>query len=63
MPTIKVNDQEYDLNSLSDQAKAQLGNLQFVEAEIKRLQNQIVVLNTARSVYAQAFIAQLPKAS
>ena len=54
MPTIKIDDKEYDLNHLSDEAKAQLGMLQFVDAELQRLSAQTAVLQTARVAYAKA---------
>lgn len=54
MPTIKIDDKEYDLDQLSDEAKAQLQSLQFVDAEIQRLNAQAAVLQTARMVYANA---------
>ena len=54
MPTIKIDEKEYDLDTLSDEAKAQLGMLQFVDAELQRLQAQTAVLQTARVAYAKA---------
>ena len=40
MPTIKIDNKEYDVDSLSNEAKAQLGSIQFVDNEIARLQAQ-----------------------
>jgi len=37
MPMIKIDGKDYDVDSLSDAAKAQLQALQFVEAELVRL--------------------------
>lgn len=37
MPTIKIDDKDYDLDQLSEEAKAQLASLQFVDAELQRL--------------------------
>lgn len=54
MPTIKIDEKEYDLDQLSDEAKAQLASLQFVDAELIRLNAQAAVLQTARSAYSQA---------
>ncbi len=54
MPTIKIDDKEYDLDQLSDEAKAQLASLQFVDSELQRLNNQAAVLQTARASYAKA---------
>lgn len=47
MPNITIDNQDYDLNSLSSDAKAQLSSLQFVDAELARLTAQTAVLQTA----------------
>ena len=54
MPTIKIDDQEYDFDQLSDNAKAQLASLRFVDAELQRVSAQTAVLQTARMAYAKA---------
>ena len=54
MPTIKIDEKEYDLDQLSDEAKAQLMSLQFVDAELQRLNAQAAVLQTARAAYSKA---------
>lgn len=48
MPIIKIDDIDYDPDQLSDEAKAQLASLQFVDAELQRLNAQAAVLQTAR---------------
>jgi len=60
MPTIKIDDKDYDLDQLSNEAKAQLASLQFVDAELARLQGQAAALQTARMAYAEALQAALP---
>lgn len=60
MPHIKIDNKEYDLDTLSDESKAQLASLQFVEQELARLQSQAAVLQTARVSYAKALQASLP---
>ena len=60
MPTIKIDEKEYDLDQLSDDAKAQLASLQFVDAELQRLKAQTAVLQTARMAYSKALQAALP---
>ena len=59
--TITINDKEYNLDDLSDNAKAQLGSLQVTDQEITRLQQQLAIAQTARNAYAQALNAELPK--
>jgi len=60
MPSIKIDNKEYDLDTLSDECKAQLASLQFVEQELARLQAQAAVLQTARTAYAKALQDVLP---
>ena len=54
MPNITVDGKEYDLEDLSDNAKEQLGSLQFVQNEIKRLNAQAAVYKTAAAAYTAA---------
>ncbi len=60
MPTIKVDNNEYELESLSNEAKAQLGSIQFVDNEIARLQGQLAAMQTARNAYVKALSSLLP---
>ena len=60
MPTITIDNKSYDLDSLSNDAKAQLASLQFVDQELTRLQAQAAALQTARMAYAKALQAALP---
>lgn len=61
MPKIKIDDKDYDLDTLSAEAKAQIASLQFVDAELQRLNAQMAVLQTARIAYANALGDLLPK--
>ena len=60
MPTIKIDDKEYDLDTLSDEAKSQLASIQFVDSELARLQAKAAALQTARMAYSKALQAALP---
>ncbi len=60
MPIITIDNQDYDLDTLSVEANAQLQSLQFVDAELNRLQAQGAVLQTARMAYSKALQAALP---
>lgn len=60
MPTITIDNKSYDLDSLSNDAKAQLASLQFVDAELARLEAQAAAFQTARMAYAKALQAALP---
>ncbi len=63
MSSFSFDGQSYELSSLSEEARAQLVSLQFVEQEIARLQLQMAALQTARNAYASALKGQLPAAS
>ncbi|MEI6804124.1 MAG: DUF6447 family protein [Burkholderiales bacterium] len=54
MNTIRIDEKDYDLDTLSDEAKAQIQSIQFVDAELVRLQAQAAVLQTARAAYGKA---------
>lgn len=54
MPIINIDNKDYELDTLSEETKAQLASLQFVDAELQRLNAQTAVLQTARMAYAKA---------
>ncbi len=60
MPIIKIDNHDYDLDTLPEEAKKQLQMLQFVNAELARLQAQTAVLQTAHMAYSKALQAALP---
>ena len=61
MHMIKIDDKDYDLDTLSQEAKDQLGSLQFVDNELARLNAQVAVYSTARNAYSAALKELLPK--
>lgn len=54
MPTVTIDDTEYDIDSLSDDAKAQLESLQATDGKILQAQRDIAIFQTARNAYAAA---------
>ena len=60
MPNITIDDKEYDVTSLSDDAKNQLASIQFVDSELARLQAKAAALQTARMAYSKALQSALP---
>ena len=60
MEIITIDKKEYDFETLSDECKAQLASLQFVEQVLARLQAQSAVLQSARVAYAKALQTSLP---
>ena len=61
MPAIKIDGKDYDTEELSAQAKAQLVLLQVTDAEIRRLNIQLAIAQTARGAHAKALQELLPK--
>ena len=60
MPNIKIDNKEYDLDTLSDECKAQLASIQFVDQELARRQAKAAVIQTAKVAYLQALQKSLP---
>ena len=58
---ITIDEDEYHLSDLSDNAKAQLANIQFVDTQIQQLNNEWAVADTARMGYTNALKAELAK--
>ena len=54
MPIIKIDNVDYDTDTLSNDAKAQLVSLQFCDQELQRLQAQAAAIQTARIAYAES---------
>jgi hypothetical protein len=63
MSQITIDNKQYELESLSDDAKAQLASIQFVDSELARLQAHAAAYQTARMAYAKALQAALPTAT
>jgi hypothetical protein len=59
MPTITIDNTDYDTENLTENGKAQLASLQFLEAQMNKLKAQIAVYQTARSAYATALKNEL----
>ena len=60
MPFINIDNQSYDVDSLSADAKAQFACMQFVDAELQCLSAQTAVLQTASTDYGNALKQVLP---
>ena len=52
MATVTIDDKEYNLDDLSDEAKRLLASLQFAQSEIQRMQGQLAITKTAASTYS-----------
>ena len=61
MAKIKIDDVEYDTDDMSDNAKAQVASLQFNEAHMNRLRNELAIADTAKIAYVNALKQELEK--
>ncbi len=52
---------EYDAELLSDHGRAQLASLQFLEAQLARLQQDAAIYRTARETYLQALKVEIER--
>lgn len=58
---ITIDNVEYIIDELSDNAKAQIANINFVDSRIQQLDNEWAISDTARIGYTNALKAELKK--
>lgn len=63
MATLTINDKSYDIDKLPPEARAQMLSIQFVDAEIARMNASIAVMQTARIAYMNALGPHLTAAN
>ncbi len=61
MPKITIDGIDYNTEDLSENGKAQLASLQFLEMQMNKLKSEIAVYHTARTSYANALKEELEK--
>ena len=61
MAKITIGNLEYETESLSPEALAQLQSIQFVDSEVAQLTGRIAAMNTARNAYVAALQELLPQ--
>lgn len=61
MVKIVIDDTEYETEELDTNAKAQVASLQFLEAHMQMLRNEISVFETAKRAYQVALKEELNK--
>lgn len=59
MPKITVDDLEYNTEDLTENGKAQLASLQFLETQMRKIKAEIAVYQTARNSYISALKSEL----
>ena len=58
-PKIAIDGVEYDATNLSDAAKGAIASLQFAEAKIMALRNELAVCQTAHFAYVKGLKSEL----
>jgi hypothetical protein len=61
MGNIVIDGTSYETDDLTDNAKAQVASLQFNEAHMNSLRNQLAIADTARMAYTAALKVELDK--
>jgi hypothetical protein len=61
MPKISIDGIEYNSEDLTDNGKAQLASLQFLEVQMSKLKSEVAVYQTARNAYMVALKADVEK--
>lgn len=63
MPKFTVDGIDYNTEDLSDNGKAQLASLQFLEFQMRKIKDEIAVYNTAKASYIAGLKAELKKSN
>jgi len=63
MAKVVIDGREYDTDTLPDEAKTHLTNIQVVDRKIAELKQDMSILQTARNTYGSALQSALPKES
>jgi len=61
MPKISIDGIEYNTEDMTDNAKAQVASLQFLEAQMAKIKSEIAVYETAKVAYISALKTELDK--
>lgn len=61
MPKFTVDGIDYNTEDLSENGKAQLASLQFLEFQMRKIKDEIAVYNTAKISYIAGLKAELEK--
>ena len=59
--SITIDGRDFDMSTLGPEAHKQVHNIQVIDAELKRLQTQILIHQTARNAFILALQQALPK--
>ena len=57
---VTIDEKEYSVDALSDEAKSHLNSVQLADQKIAQLRTEIAMIQTARNTYAEALKTSLP---
>lgn len=63
MPKFTVDGIDYNTEDLSENGKAQLASLQFLEFQMRKIKDEIAVYNTAKASYIAGLKSELEKSN
>ncbi|MFP7675696.1 hypothetical protein ACG74X_20370 [Marivita sp. S0852] len=61
MAKITIDGKEYDSETLPEDAKTNMLNVQYCDQKVQELKRELAIAQTARNAYAQALKGALPK--
>jgi hypothetical protein len=59
MPKITIDEMEYNTEDLTENGRAQLASLQFLEGQMQKIRNEMAVYQTAQRTYVAALKAEI----
>ena len=59
MPKITIDNIDYNTEDLTENGKAQLASLQFLEVQLQKIRNEMAVYQTAQRTYVAALKAEI----
>ncbi len=61
MAKVTIDGNDYEIDDLSSTAKEQWTSLQFVQAQINKINGELAIYKTAQAAYSTALKNELPK--
>ena len=63
MAKVTIDGAEYDMDALSEEAKATIASIRFVDEQLQEKRNQLAIADTARIAYGNALNKDLNAAN
>ena len=61
MPKITIDGADYHSEDLSEKGKSQLESLQFLEGQMKKIEHEIAIYQTAKTAYSNALKGEIER--